>query len=211
MKNDSPPSHIGEVFQGKFSADKYQSPNPVARYLVRRFLEDILHLVDFTGASEAHEVGCGEGQITGLLAQRGLRVRGSDLSIESLAVARSEAARNSLPISYDQKSLYDLDPATDAAQLVLCCEVLEHLTDPGKAMQKLAGLAKERLIVSVPREPIWRVLNMCRLQYLTSLGNTPGHLNHWSTHEFCNFVEQFLVIEHVHTPIPWTVVCGRPR
>src|SRR6476659_4204186 len=142
------PPQLGEVFQGTFSAAKYQSPNPIARYLVRGFLSDVMELVNSTGASDVHEVGCGEGQITGLLARQGLRVIGSDLDADFLAVARSEATRAGLQIDYNQRSIYELDAATDAAQLVLCCEVLEHLTDPERAMQKLVGITKEHLIVS---------------------------------------------------------------
>ena len=36
------------------------------------------------------------------------------------------------------------------------------------------------LLVSVPREPLWRGLNMARGAYMRDLGNTPGHVNHWS-------------------------------
>ena len=206
-----PESTLGEIFAGKVSAAKYQSGNPISRALVQGFFGDIMGLVAATGASEAHEVGCGEGQITGLLAQRGLAVRGSDLSAEDLAVARVEAARLGLDIEYYQRSVYELDPAIDAAELVLCCEVLEHLDNPEAALRKLVAIAKKYLIVSVPREPLWRVLNVCRMKYLGSLGNTPGHLNHWSTSEFTRLVEKFLVIEQVRTPVPWTVICGRPR
>ena len=206
-----PKSELGQVFQGKFSAPKYQSGNPIARALVQRFLRDIVDLVTISGATQAHEVGCGEGQITGLLAQRGLAVRGSDLSEESLAVARAEAARAGLNIQYDRRSIYELDPSTDAAELVLCCEVLEHLTEPEAAMRKLVLIARKHVIVSVPREPLWRVLNVCRMQHLTALGNTPGHLNHWSTGKFVRMVEKFLVVEQLRTPVPWTIICGRPR
>jgi 2-polyprenyl-3-methyl-5-hydroxy-6-metoxy-1,4-benzoquinol methylase len=206
-----PKSTLGEIFTGQVSAAKYQSGNPISRALVHGFLREIMDLVAVTGASQAHEVGCGEGQITGLLAQRGLVVRGSDLYVEDLAVARVEAARVGLDIEYYRRSVYELDPATDAAELVLCCEVLEHLTDPEAALRKLVGIAKKHLIVSVPREPLWRVLNICRMKYLNSLGNTPGHLNHWSTMKFVRLVEKFLVIEQVRTPVPWTVICGRPR
>ena len=35
-----------------------------------------------------------------------------------------------------------------------------------------------------PREPLWRGLNIARGAYLKDLGNTPGHLNHWSKRGF---------------------------
>ena len=36
----------------------------------------------------------------------------------------------------------------------------------------------------MPREPLWRGLNMARGAYLKDLGNTPGHVNHWSKRSF---------------------------
>ena len=202
---------VAHLFVGRFSAAKYHSTNPISRLLVRRFLGEILALVSATRAGEVHEIGCGEGQITGLLARRGILVRGSDVDPEALEVARSEATRQGLKIDYAQKSVYELAPSTDAAQLIMCCEVLEHLSDPEAAMRKLVENAKEWLILSVPSEPLWRILNICRLQYLPDLGNTPGHLNHWSPRSFVEFVSQFIVVNCVRTPVPWTLVCGRPH
>ena len=57
---------------------------------------------------------------------------------------------------------------------------MEHLGDPEAALEIVAGLASPWAIVSVPREPLWRVLNLGRLKYVGELGNTPGHLHHWS-------------------------------
>ena len=60
-------------------------------------------------------------------------------------------------------------------------EVLEHVPDPEHTVAEMARVARGgRLLVSVPREPLWRALNMARGAYLRELGNTPGHLNHWS-------------------------------
>lgn len=198
-----------DIFKGSRSAEKYQSGNPISRHLVGRFLATVMDLVDRTGAREAHEVGCGEGQITGLLARRGLAVRGCDLSEESLQVAAREAARAQLPIAYAQRSIYDLSAAQDAAELVLCCEVLEHLTDPERGLRKLVELARPHLIVSVPREPIWHLLNMARGKYLTALGNTPGHYNHWSSRQFVDFVAAHAEVVEVRRPLPWTVIYCR--
>jgi 2-polyprenyl-3-methyl-5-hydroxy-6-metoxy-1,4-benzoquinol methylase len=199
----------GEVFRGNRSSEKYQSSNPVARFLVSNFLTTLMDVVGRTGAREAHEIGCGEGQITGLLARQGIRVRGCDVSDDALQVAASEAARANLPIAYERRDIYQLTP-DDAAELVLCCEVLEHLTDPEHALQRLLQITRAHLILSVPREPIWHILNMARGKYLTALGNTPGHYNHWSTRQFVRFVARYARIVEVRSPLPWTIVHCRP-
>ena len=62
--------------------------------------------------------------------------------------------------------------------------MLEHLEDPEGALEKLAGLASPWLIASVPREPLWRAMNMGRGAYIRDWGNTPGHVNHWAKRGF---------------------------
>ena len=73
----------------------------------------------------------------------------------------------------------------------------------------LASIARPWLIASVPREPLWRALNLARLSYVRELGNTPGHMGHWSRRGFERFLgERFEVIE-VRSPIPWTMALCR--
>jgi hypothetical protein len=92
---------------------------------------------------------------------------------------------------------------------VLCCEVLEHLGDPEGAVDVLAGLARPWLIASVPREPLWRALNLARLSYIGDLGNTPGHLNHWSRRAFVRFLTRRFEVVQVLSPLPWTMALCR--
>jgi len=200
-----------DLFAGVAHADKYQSGNWIARKLVNNFMATIVATVREAGSTEVHEIGCGEGHVLGLLAADSFTVRGCDISGESLAVARSEAARRGLNIPLAIKSVYDLDPARDASDTVICCEVLEHLTDPAAAMEKLVSVARKHLIVSVPNEPIWHLLNMARGKYLTALGNTPGHFQHWSKSQFRDFVGRYADVVSVKTPLPWTLIHCRPK
>ncbi len=185
--------------------DKYASKNPVERRLVDGFLARLDELLTRSGAREAHEVGCGEGELTTRIAARGLRVRGSDAFPDVIEEARRRAAAADLAIDYVAKPVQALTPAEDAAELIVCCEVLEHLEDPGGALEILAGLAQPWLIVSVPREPLWRALNMARLKYVAQLGNTPGHLNHWSRRSFLRFLSSRFEIVEAASPLPWTM------
>jgi trans-aconitate methyltransferase len=176
---------------------------------VRGFIDRLEELVDRTGAREAHEVGCGEGELAMRLARRGLRVRGTDRSQEVIEEARRRAHAAGLAIEVQAASVQDLVPDHDAAELIVCCEVLEHLDDPDSALDVIASLANPWAILSVPREPLWRLLNIARLAYLSELGNTPGHLNHWSRGAFLRFVERRLEIVTVRTPLPWTMALCR--
>jgi SAM-dependent methyltransferase len=177
--------------------------------MVGGFLGRLEGLVERTGAREAHEIGCGEGELATRLARRGLRIRGSDLSPEVIAEARRRAGDAGLEIEFKAAGVEALEPAADAAELIICCEVMEHLPDPEAALDTVAGLARPWTIVSVPREPLWRALNMARGRYLGGLGNTPGHLNHWSRGEFVRFLEQRLEVVELHSPLPWTMALCR--
>jgi SAM-dependent methyltransferase len=189
--------------------DKYSTPHPIERRLVSGFLAELEELVDRTGAREAYEVGCGEGELALRLAARGLRVRGSDAFAEVIGEARRRAAAAGAEVDYEVRPVEDLEPERDAAELVLCCEVLEHLEDPDGALDVLGALAQPWLIASVPREPLWRALNLSRLKYMRQLGNTPGHLNHWSRGGFLRFLGRRLELVEVRSPLPWTMVLCR--
>jgi SAM-dependent methyltransferase len=190
---------------------KYTTRNPFARLLVSNFAGTLRQLVWHSGAREVHEVGCGEGHLSLLLAAEGLNVRGSDQSAEVVREAERRAAARGLAVAFRAADLYTLEPGRDGAELVLCCEVLEHLPDPALALRTLAGLARPYLIVSVPREPLWRVLNLARGRYLRALGNTPGHLQHWSTPAFLALLQAHVEVIELCTPLPWTMALCRAR
>jgi len=189
--------------------DKYGTRNPVERRLVGGFIACLEELVDRTGAREAHEVGCGEGELAMRLARRGLRMRGTDVSPEVIEEARRRAGAAGLEIEFQAEPIEGLSPDRDAAELIVCCEVLEHLDDPESGLDVLASLARPWAIVSVPREPLWRALNVVRLAYLKDLGNTPGHLSHWTRSAFVRFLERRFQVVAVRTPLPWTMALCR--
>jgi hypothetical protein len=83
--------------------------------------------------------------------------------------------------------------------------------DPARALAVLSTLARPHLIVSVPREPLWRLLNLARGHYWHALGNTPGHLQHWSTPAFLHLLQQHLEVVELRTPLPWTMARCRAR
>ncbi len=188
---------------------KYESKNPISRALMNGFLAAFDHLVLRTGATEVHEIGCGEGHLSARMARMGLTVRSSDFSHEIIEQA---AALNSSPqISYAVRSIYDLSAKTDRAPLIVCCEVLEHLEDPDKGLAILAKVTDGHCILSVPREPLWRALNMARGKYIDDFGNTPGHIRHWGKSGFVRFVSSQFDILEVLSPLPWTMLLCRPK
>lgn len=183
--------------------DKYGSKNPIARALMNGFFTNLHQLVDASGETVAHEIGCGEGHVGRQLAAKGLKIRGTDFSPEIIEVARTGEETTA---TFDVASVYDLEAARDSAPLILCCEVMEHLEEPERAMEVIASLEFNKLILSVPREPLWRMMNMARGKYWGDFGNTPGHLQNWSRREFLKLVSRFFRVDEIRSPLPWTMV-----
>jgi SAM-dependent methyltransferase len=190
--------------------DKYGSRNPIVRTMMAGFLAAFEHLVETSGADEALEIGCGEGELSIRMAQRGLQVRACDMAPEVIHEARLRARASGTRVHFWSQRLEDM-VGNPPAPLVVCCEVLEHLDDPEAGLDVLVELAEPWLLCSVPREPLWRVLNMARGRYLGDLGNTPGHVNHWSSRGFVNFISRRFDIVECRRPLPWTMLLCRRR
>lgn len=197
---------VGNVF------DKYESRNPLVRQIMRGFTHALAELVDKASPTDIHELGCGEGHWVLEWAQQGITARGSDFSEKVIAMARDNAISAQLdPVMFSVRSIYDIAPDTDSADLIVCSEVLEHLADPLAGLSSIQKVANRHVILTVPREPIWCALNMARGAYLRHWGNTPGHLHHWSTRQFIALAERHFDVVDVKTPLPWTLLLCRVR
>ena len=190
--------------------NKYESQNPIAQWLTRNFKSNLLALIAKTGAKDIHELGCGEGYLSVYINDyfQPERFRASDFSVEIIETAK--LMHGGQGVEFVQGSIYDITEQ-DRAQLMICCEVLEHLEEPEEALQKIQSVAPEYAVFSVPREPLWRMTNMARFQYLSDLGNTPGHLQHWSKRGFTQMISDYFEIIEVRSPYPWTMLLCRPR
>lgn len=192
--------------------DKYGSGNPVVRWIMAGFESALSELVAQAAPTTIHEVGCGEGHWVLRWASQGMKARGSDFSSQAIELARENAADQGLSSDlFEVRGIETLQAGRDGADLVVCCEVLEHLEDPVVGLQALQRVTEKYLIVSVPREPLWHVLNMARGKYWSSLGNTPGHVQHWSKRGFLRLVSAHFQVVAVRSPLPWTMLLCRPR
>jgi SAM-dependent methyltransferase len=186
--------------------DKYASQNPVERRLMTGFFAALDRALPTAAPRSILEVGAGEGEV----AER-VRARYPDARFVAIDLPDPELAERwaacSLPGAFaDIGRLPFPDRCFD---LVLAIEVLEHVPDPPSALRELRRVAVADLVLSVPREPIWRVANLARLKYVRDLGNTPGHVNHWSKDGFAAFVDTELRVSSVASPFPWTMVSAR--
>jgi 2-polyprenyl-3-methyl-5-hydroxy-6-metoxy-1,4-benzoquinol methylase len=189
--------------------DKYGSTNPVVRRLMARFERTLDELFTEADPASLLDVGCGEGVLTHRWAQRlgDRRVVGIDLDDPQLhALWRERRAPN---LTYQVMKAENLPFGDGEFDVATAIEVLEHVPHPEHTVAEMARVAARHLIVSVPREPLWRALNMARGAYLRQLGNTPGHLNHWSRRSFVELLSRHGDVVQARSPFPWTMLLVR--
>jgi 2-polyprenyl-3-methyl-5-hydroxy-6-metoxy-1,4-benzoquinol methylase len=192
---------VGNVY------DKYGTKNPIARALMAGFLRAVGSLYARVAPASVLEVGCGEGRLAQYLvthAPRPSRFVATDLETSAVDPGLDPL------IEVRQASVYELPFETGTFDLVVCCEVLEHLDDPDAGLAEVARVARRAVIVSTPREPLWRALNVLRGKYLGDLGNTPGHVQHFGRRDLERLARRRLRLLDRCTPLPWTVLLGEP-
>jgi ubiquinone/menaquinone biosynthesis C-methylase UbiE len=188
--------------------DKYASKNPIEKRMMNGFFSALDHMLAALEPDVVVEIGAGEGRVTERLVERFPKatVVGLDLPDTDLA---DEWDGIDVPMFFgDATRMPFVDKSID---LVVGLEVLEHVPQPERALADIARVCRGTAILSVPREPIWRVGNMARGRYLKDWGNTPGHVNHWSARAFERFVGEHLVVAHTAHPLPWTMIRATPR
>ena len=189
--------------------DKYGSTNPVVRKLMAGFERDMFDLLQRAQPRTILDVGCGEGVLTEQWARRlpDTRIVGTDLDDAKL---KEEWQRRSLPnLAFAPAISDDLPYGDGEFEAVAAIEVLEHVPDPQATLAEMARVTSRWLLVSVPREPLWRALNIARGAYLRDFGNTPGHLNHWSKRGIAGLLARHGEIVELRSPFPWTMALVR--
>jgi SAM-dependent methyltransferase len=188
--------------------DKYGSTNPVVRRLMAGFERTLDELFAKAAPGSLLDVGCGEGVLVEQWARRiDGRVVGIDLDDPLL---HAEWAQRQAPnLEYRVMKAENLPFADGEFEVATAIEVLEHVPDPAHTVAEMARVARDWLLVSVPREPLWRGLNMARGAYLKELGNTPGHLNHWSKRGFVRLLSKHGTVVEARSPFPWTMLLVR--
>jgi ubiquinone/menaquinone biosynthesis C-methylase UbiE len=188
--------------------DKYASKNPIEKRMMDGFFTALDRMLTGLQPDTVVEIGAGEGRITERLVDRfpNATVVGLDLPDTNLAEEWDDIE---VPMFFgDATRMPFVDKSID---LVVGLEVLEHVPHPERALADIARVCRGFTILSVPREPIWRAGNMARGRYFRDWGNTPGHVNHWSSRSFERFVAKRCAITDVAHPLPWTMVRAAAR
>jgi len=191
--------------------DKYNTVNPLYRFLMERFMENLKGYIAQTGSKKLSvlEVGCGEGHLAHEILNtfHDISYTGIDITPEIVQMATTANPGG----HFQTGSAYRLTEFYSSRyDVVIMSEVLEHLEYPEKALEELVKIDANAYVFSVPKEPVWRMLNMLRMQYLKNFGNTPGHLQHWTKGSFRKMIEKYFTITELKVVFPWLMArCTR--
>ncbi len=207
VNHPQPTDHVAGNVAGN-TYDKYASTNPVERRMMRGFFAALDAMLLGLQPTVVVEVGAGEGKVTERLVDQfpDADVIGLDLPDAELAGHWS-----GLGLSMFFGDVTRLPFPDRSIDLVVGLEMLEHVPRPDAALAEIARVCAGTAVLSVPREPIWRIGNMARGRYLRDRGNTPGHVNHWSARRFEHLVGAHFDVTASSRPLPWTMIKGVPR
>ena len=206
----SPAAAVGAEVPTGNTFDKYGSTNPVVKRLMAGFEGTLEQLFSRAQPRSILDIGCGEAVLTEQWATRlgDGRVVGVDLEDPKLAAHWQARARPNLELrALDVTG--GLPYADGEFDLVCATEVLEHVPGPEQVVAEMARVASGHLLVSVPHEPLWRMLNVARGAYVKDLGNTPGHINHWTKRAFVAMLARHGEVLEARSPFPWTMLLVR--
>jgi len=183
---------------------KYEASNPVVRLLLDRFLRRVDEAAANLEPTSVLDVGCGEGVVTERLARRLAPTQVLGVDANEARLNAEWSARGAPNLSFATGSAYDLPFEDESFDLVCAIEVLEHLERPREALAEMKRVAGRALLLSVPNEPGWRISHMLAGRNVRELGNTPGHINHWSKRAFRQLVSE-LGTPRAKSVFPWTL------
>ena len=136
----------------KYDPDAFHHhPNPFVRFVERKRVRTVFHLLEIHKEGRVLEVGCGAGNV--MEKAPGGKLFGIDISYSVLYKARRKLKGMAFLFQGDAQNL----PFKDKIfTYVICSEVLEDLLDPSIALSEIARiLTKEGIaVISIPNE-LW--------------------------------------------------------
>lgn len=188
---------------------KYQEKSLILKQLIYFFQKRIVLLLKNKQITTVADIGCGEGFGLKLLKDNkiGKQFTGLDISKSSLKMAQ----KINPGFKYVQGNIYHLPFPDNKFDLVVCSEVLEHLKQPERALKELNRISRHYVLVTVPDEPFFRLMNFGRGKYLKTWGNHPEHINWWNPKQFADMVVKDFQIVNQKISLPWQLILAKKK
>lgn len=135
--------------------------NPARFGYMRRLLVEELGLNPV--GLKTLDIGCGGGIVAEEFARLGCAVTGLDQSEPTLKAARLHAEQTGLSIDYRQGTAEALPFADGTFDVVYCCDVLEHVSEPGRVIAESARVLKPGGVYfycTINRTPVSKFVNI---------------------------------------------------
>lgn len=169
-----------------FYDDYYKEFNHQMTSLEKKRVYETISLIP-KDVNSILEVGCGDGRIINPLVKRYEKVYGLDISpkaLETVEALKIEGRIENLPF---EENNFDI---------VLCCEVLEHLPFKiyEKALQEIERVAKKYILISVPNNEDIE-LSKTRCPYCGCLFHPHRHLRSFNHNKLKKLFSKFEKID----------------
>ncbi len=187
---------------------KYSNPNLIHQFVLRRMFDAVTREILRIEPAKTLEFGCGEGLFLQQLKTRGVAFKeivAIDLRQDALDYAKSLHPE----YKFENVDLLTWDHPQKYFDLVVASQVLEHLPEPDRFLKRLALFSNKYLLLTVPWEPWFRIMNLLRGRDIKRLGNHPEHVNLWDLSGFEKFVSKYATIEKAYTVFPFIVVIAK--
>ena len=185
---------------------KYCSRNPVKQYLIRRYQQAMMEMLQPLKYHSILDIGCGEGfnlqYLKAHLDNDHIRLSGMDIRHPALLKAQTLCPSADLFCG----NIFQLPVKPAVFDVVLCLEVLEHLQDPDTAIQNILSLSRNYCLFTVPHEPWFSTGNLLAGKNLYLWGKDPEHIQHWGYTSFLYLISRHAPLIQTVKSFPWSMV-----
>jgi len=191
---------------------KYENTSFLHQLVLGRFLDCCASHIKPHENSKVLDFGCGEAFFWQEMQKRDVNMQnltGMDLRDDALATAAQQFPEH----TFIKQDLLECDDKHEKYDVVIASQVLEHLPEPEKFLEKLSLLCKPEglLILTVPWEPFFMLSNLARGRDILRLGNHPEHINLWGVSGFKKFVKKQTDIQQTQAVFPFQLISATPR
>ena len=143
------------------------------------------------------DVGCGGGLLCENLISEKTKVKGIDMSNDSIEIAKTHQALNNLNIDYETTSIEELIKKSKIRYDVLTClELIEHVPDPEKLIKDCIAITKKEsdlFFSTLNRNLVSYLVSIIGAEYIFNIlpRGTHDYKSFIKPSEFCNILRKY--------------------